>query len=72
MKQTAVEWLLETAYKRELTLKDWIQAKEMETSQLNETWDSAIDTHELRGHVIALSTCDFDDYYKENFMPNEK
>jgi hypothetical protein len=28
--QTAVEWLWEIAYNRELTFEDWKQAKEME------------------------------------------
>jgi len=28
--QTAVEWLWEIAYNRELTVEDWKQAKEME------------------------------------------
>ena len=32
-KQTAVEWLWEIAYNRELTVEDWKQAKEMEKEQ---------------------------------------
>jgi hypothetical protein len=31
--QTAVEWLWEIAYNRELTVEDWKQAKEMEKQQ---------------------------------------
>jgi predicted solute-binding protein len=31
--QTAVEWLWEIAYNRELTVEDWKQAKEMEKEQ---------------------------------------
>jgi hypothetical protein len=30
--QTAVEWLWEIAYNRELTVEDWKQAKEMEVA----------------------------------------
>ena len=33
--QTAVEWLWEIAYNRELTLEDWKQAKEMEKEQMD-------------------------------------
>jgi len=32
--QTAVEWLWEIAYNRELTVADWKQAKEMEKKQI--------------------------------------
>mgnify|MGYP001103416655 FL=1 len=32
--QTAVEWLWETAYNRELTIEDWKQAKEMEKERM--------------------------------------
>ena len=31
--QTAVEWLWEIAYNRDLTFEDWKQAKEMEIEQ---------------------------------------
>ena len=31
--QTAVDWLWEIAYNRELTVEDWKQAKEMEKEQ---------------------------------------
>ena len=31
--QTAVEWLWEIAYNRELTVEDWKQAKEMQKQQ---------------------------------------
>jgi hypothetical protein len=32
--QTAVEWLWEIAYNRELTVEDWKQAKEMEKERM--------------------------------------
>ena len=32
--QTAVEWLWEIAYNRELTIEDWKQAKEIEKERM--------------------------------------
>jgi hypothetical protein len=43
------------------------QAKETEKQQHGNTWDQAIKAHENRGHVIARSLCDFDDYYNETY-----
>jgi site-specific DNA-cytosine methylase len=43
------------------------QAKEMEKEQHGNTWDEAIDTHERRGHIIARSLVDFDDYFNETY-----
>jgi len=37
--QTAVEWLWEIAYNRELTVKDWKQAKEMEVAGREMSYD---------------------------------
>ena len=34
--QTAVEWLWEIAYNRELTVEDWKQAKDMQKEQSQE------------------------------------
>jgi len=34
--QTAVEWLWEIAYNRELTVADWKQAKEMEKERIEQ------------------------------------
>ena len=51
--QTAVEWLWEIAYNRELTVEDWKQAKEMEKQQIinavddqnnYDSWPSSIPT----------------------------
>jgi hypothetical protein len=71
---TAVEWLFIQLYEnfemkgdgREM---DVIleQAKAMEKEQHGNTWDNAIDAHEKRGHVIARSLVDFDDYYNETY-----
>lgn len=69
--QTAVEWLVEQTRKQEwhsLQRGEMIeQAKQMEKEQHGTTWDKAIDAHEKRGHVIARSWCDFDEYYNEKF-----
>ena len=71
-KQTAVEWLVEqvnadclnsTFIRKELI----DQAKAMEREQHSQTWDSAIDNYEERGHVFSRAWADFDDYYKEKF-----
>jgi hypothetical protein len=37
--QTAVEWLWEIAYNRELTVEDWKQAKEMEVAGREMSYD---------------------------------
>jgi hypothetical protein len=43
------------------------QAKEMEKEQHSKTWDSAIQAHEDRGHVLAKSWEDFEEYYAEKY-----
>lgn len=78
MKQTAIQWLVYELSKyvihRPIGLAEWEilkelaeLAKEMERQQHGDTWDEAIETHERRGHVIARSYCDFDDYYNETY-----
>jgi hypothetical protein len=66
--QTAVEWLWEIAYNRELTVEDWKQAKEMEQNQINDAyfqgfednvWDSLDDNFNL-------------EYYKETYGGGEQ
>jgi hypothetical protein len=47
------------------------QAKEMENEQHGNTWDAAIQAHEDRGHVLARSYCDFDDYFNETYGDNK-
>jgi len=68
---TSVEWLedkLPTIFK-EITINKQLleQAKEMEKEQHGNTWDAAIQAHEDRGHVLARSYCDFDDYFNEAY-----
>ena len=69
---TAVEWLQEKynsrqVYEESIFDEEFEQAKTMEKEQHGNTWDEAINTHERRGHVIARSIVDFDDYYNENY-----
>ena len=64
--QTAVEWLWEIAYNRELTVADWKQAKEMEK-------DRIIDAHyegqcdETEGYPLEIAQ----QYYNETFGGNK-
>jgi len=64
--QTAVEWLWEIAYNRELTVEDWKQAKEMEK-------DRIIDAHyegqcdETEGYPLEIAQ----QYYNETFGGNK-
>jgi hypothetical protein len=74
-KQTAVEWLAEQfdsiveLYPSQFEkINNAIeQAKQLERNQHGDTWDAAIQAHEDRGHVLARSICDFDDYFNETF-----
>jgi hypothetical protein len=70
--QSAVEWLWEIAYNRELTVKDWKQAKEMEKEQHATTWDKAMDNLDARGGNIVRAWVDFDDYYNETYGGGEQ
>ena len=69
--QTAVQWLMEEYIKDpyDCLIKKGLfeQAISIEKEQHGNTWDEAIDAHEKRGHVIARSLVDFDDYYNETF-----
>lgn len=76
---SAVEWLIERliddgiinvmdAASGRNELYAYIQqAKQMQRQQHGNTWDAAIEAHEQRGHVLARSLCDFDDYYKNKY-----
>jgi hypothetical protein len=69
-KQTAVEWFFDNLKNHQIQAEHYLlyqQAKAMEKEQHGNTWDEAIDAHEKRGHVIARSLVDFDDYYNETF-----
>jgi hypothetical protein len=62
--QTAVEWLWEIAYNRELTFEDWKQAKEMEKNQIAKAFDDG----DYNYHYSRKTGDDFEDgkeYYQE-------
>jgi hypothetical protein len=62
--QTAVEWLWEIAYNRELTFEDWKQAKEMEKEQIAKAFDDG----DYNYHYSRKTGDDFEDgkeYYQE-------
>lgn len=69
-KQTAVEWFYESIkkhFEHDAELLEKIEtvmwlAKNNERVQHGNTWDSAIQAHEDRGHVLARSSTDFDEY----------
>jgi len=58
--QTAVEWLWEIAYNRELTVEDWKQAKEIEKDQHIKSWET------------GLMKVDFNEYYNETYGGGDK
>ena len=61
-KVTAVEWLWEIAYNRELTLQDWQQAKEMEKEQrCNHFWEGYI----FENRILA------EQYYEQTYGGNK-
>jgi hypothetical protein len=70
--QTAVEWLWEIAYNRELTVEDWKQAKAMHREEQGKTWDAAMDNFKARGENYVRAYGDFDDYYNETFGGNNE
>jgi len=61
--QTAVEWLWEIAYNRELTVEDWKQAKEMHKTEHFNTWWHSISENE---------PITFEQYYNETFGGGEQ
>ena len=63
--QTAVEWLWEIAYNRELTVQDWKQAKEMEKQKMIEFAQSYAVIH-----CMGDITKNADEYYNETFGGN--
>jgi hypothetical protein len=71
-KESAVEWLELIIkhcekYNKNIEQKDIDMAKKMERNQHGDTWDAAIQAHEDRGHVLARSICDFDNYFNETY-----
>ena len=62
--QTAVEWLWEIAYNRELTVADWKQAKEIEKEKLEDAW--------VEGFKNWNPSKTFEDYYNETYGEGEQ
>ena len=68
--QTAVEWFydkIKSHFEHDGDLLESLTftmaiAKQKEREQHGRTWGNAIEAHDLRGHVIARSICDFDEY----------
>jgi hypothetical protein len=59
--QTAVEWLWEIAYNRELTVEDWKQAKEMEAIGKEMSYDDGY----AEGYKRALEMVE---WYIKNYI----
>jgi hypothetical protein len=64
--QTAVEWLWEIAYNRDLTVEDWKQAKEMEKERIETAFNSGYNNG-------GLDTClTPKQYYNETYGGGEQ
>jgi type IV secretory pathway VirJ component len=72
--QTAVEWLQSIELKRDLTLADWAQAKEMEKEKAiklyidYENYLHEEFKHQNGGQAVILS---FREFYKETYGGNK-
>jgi hypothetical protein len=65
--QTAVEWLWEIAYNRELTVEDWKQAKEMEKQQIINAVDDQNNYDSWPSSIPTLG----EQYYNEAYGGNK-
>jgi hypothetical protein len=63
--QTAVEWLWEIAYNRELTFEDWKQAKEMEK-------DIIINSHIEGQPLYSCQREKAEQYYEQTYGEGEQ
>jgi hypothetical protein len=68
--QTAVEWLWEIAYNRELTVADWKQAKEMEKERIETSYNKGT----VHGIDYPESTLPItgEQYYNETYGGGEQ
>ena len=65
--QTAVEWLWDIAYNRELTVEDWQQAKEMEKDQMIDFANNCIKQIEVSDTCELLMVESPKDLYKQTY-----
>jgi hypothetical protein len=70
--QTAVEWLWEIAYNRELTVEDWKQAKEMEKDQMIDFANNCIKQIEVSDTCELLMVESPKDLYEQTYGGGEQ
>ena len=74
--QTAVEWLWEIAYNRELTVEDWRQAKEMEKDRMIQLVqglkDYTHESHTILGHDERDASEFVDIFYEQTYGGGEQ
>ena len=74
--QTAVEWLWEIAYNRELTVEDWKQAKEMEKDRMIQLVqglkDYTHESHTILGHDERYASEFVDIFYEQTYGGGEQ
>jgi uncharacterized membrane protein YgaE (UPF0421/DUF939 family) len=70
--QTAVEWLWEIAYNRELTVADWKQAKEMEKQRMIDFANNCIKQIEVSDTCELLMVESPKDLYNETYKGEEQ
>jgi hypothetical protein len=74
-KQTAVDFIFSQLPDEYTTTRQgfevYKQAKQMENDQIIDAWDSAIQAHEDRGHVLAKSWEDFEEYFEHKYGGNK-
>ena len=69
--QTAMEWLWEIAYNRDLTLEDWKQAKEMEKQQrISDYYQGACDESDSHGAQYICES-DAEQWYEKTYGGNK-
>jgi hypothetical protein len=66
--QTAVEWLWEIAYNRELTIEDWKQAKERHKQQIVNAIDDQYNYDSWPSSIPTLG----EQYYNETYGGGER
>jgi hypothetical protein len=66
--QTAVEWLWEIAYNRELTVEDWKQAKEMDKERLTDAYrDGKANGMDISHPLSLTKEISANEWYNETY-----